>query len=228
MEDASVSNEPIVQEKEPPAPVDQQARRDRWLEIISAILLSLATVSSAWCAYQSARWNGVQALSFSAANGARTESVRMSNTALQLTSIDVGMFVQFAAAYSDENQFLMDFLYERFRPEMKTALDAWIALEPLKNPDAPSSPFAMEAYKSAAQDESDRLLGVAEQNLKEAEQANQTSDNYVLLTVMFASVLFFGGISTKFDEFRIRAALIAFAILIFVTGLVIIATYPIY
>ena len=121
----------------------------------------------------------------------------------------------------------MDFLYERFRPEMKTALDAWVALEPLKNPDAPSSPFAMDAYKSAAQDESDRLLGVAEEKLKEASQANQTSDNYVLLTVMFASVLFFGGISTKFDAFRIRAALIAFAVLIFATGLVILATYPI-
>jgi hypothetical protein len=227
MEDASVSNELIVEDSEVTTPVEQQARRDRWLEVISAILLSLATVASAWCAYQSARWNGVQALSFSAANGARTESVRMSNTALQLTSIDVGMFVQFAAAYSEENQFLMDFLYERFRPEMKTALDAWVALEPLKNPDAPSSPFAMDAYKSAAQDESDRLLGVAEEKLKEASQANQTSDNYVLLTVMFASVLFFGGISTKFDAFRIRAALIAFAVLIFATGLVILATYPI-
>ncbi len=227
MEDASVSNELIVEDSEVTTPVEQQARRDRWLEVISAILLSLATVASAWCAYQSARWNGVQALSFSAANGARTELVRMSNTALQLTSIDVGMFVQFAAAYSEENQFLMDFLYERFRPEMKTALDAWVALEPLKNPDAPSSPFAMDAYKSAAQDESDRLLGVAEEKLKEASQANQTSDNYVLLTVMFASVLFFGGISTKFDAFRIRAALIAFAVLIFATGLFILATYPI-
>ena len=227
MEDASANNEFIIEEKEVPAPVEQQIRRNRWLEIISAVLLSLATVASAWCAYQSARWNGVQALSFSAANGARTESVRMSNAALQLTSIDVGMFVQFAAAYSDENQFLMNFLYERFRPEMKTALDAWMALEPLKNPDAPPSPFAMEAYKSAAQDESDQLLVVAEQKLKEAEQANQTSDNYVLLTVMFASVLFFGGISTKFEQFLIRAALIAFAILIFLSGIVILATYPI-
>jgi hypothetical protein len=227
MEDASVTNEFTVEEKQVAVPLEQQARRDRWLEILSAVLLSLATVASAWCAYQSARWNGVQALSFSAANGARTESVRMSNAALQLTSIDVGMFVQFAAAYSDENQFLMNFIYERFRPEMKTALDAWMALEPLKNPDAPPSPFAMETYKSAAQDESDRLLDVAEQKLKEAEQANQTSDNYVLLTVMFASVLFFGGISTKFDEFKIRAALIAFAILIFASGLAILATYPI-
>ena len=49
MEDASVSNELIVEDSEVTTPVEQQARRDRWLEVISAILLSLATVASAWC-----------------------------------------------------------------------------------------------------------------------------------------------------------------------------------
>jgi len=217
----------IIEGVETSAQAVRQAHRDRWLEIVSAILLSLATVSSAWCAYQSARWNGEQALSFSAANSARTESVRMSNVAYQLTSIDIGMFIQFASAYSEDNQFLMDFLYNRFRPEMKPALDAWLALQPLKNPDAPPSPFAMEEYKSTAQDESDRLLGVAEQKLRQAEQANQNSDNYVLLTVMFASVLFFAGISTKFEAFQVRSALTTFAVLIFMAGLIILATYPI-
>ncbi len=206
----------------------RQARLDRWLEIISAILLSLATVASAWCAYQSARWNGVQAVSFSAANGARTESVRMSNAALQLTSIDVGMFVQFATAYSEDNMLLAEFLLERFRPEMRTAMDAWLATTPLKNPDAPLSPFAMAEYKLAAQDEADQLLKTAEQKLMDAQAANQRSDNYVLLTVMFASVLFFGGISTKFEVFKIRVAMIALAVLIFITSLVILTTYPIY
>jgi hypothetical protein len=228
MEDTLAGEKTMSEGPDAPGRAARQVRLERWLETISAVLLSLATVASAWCAYQSARWNGVQAVSFSAANGARTESVRMSNTALQLTSIDVSMFVQFAAAYSEDNQFLVEFLYQRFRPEMKPALDAWIATQPLKNPDAPSSPFAMEEYKSAAQDESDRLLAVAEQKLKEADQANQQSDNYVLLTVMFASVLFFGGVSTKFEAFKIRAALIAFAVLIFASGLGILATFPIY
>lgn len=228
MDDATVSDASVLQDTETTAQTDRQVRLNRILEIISAILLSLATVGSAWCAYQSARWNGVQALSFSAANGARTESVRMSNQALQLTSIDIGMFTQLAAAYSEENEFLFNFIMDRFRPEMKPAVEAWIATEPLKNPDAPSSPFAMAEYTSAAQEEADRLLEIAEQRLREAEVANQNSDNYVLLTVMFASVLFFGGISTKFDMFKIRAALIAFAMLIYIAGLVILANYPIY
>ena len=228
MKEDSASENTILTNAETPSPADRQARLNRWLEIISAILLSLATVASAWCAYQSARWNGVQAQAFSAANGARTESVRMSNAALQLTSIDVGMFVQFAAAYSEDNMVLEEFLQERFGPEMKTAMDAWLATTPLKDPNAPLSPFAMPEYKSAAQDESDRLLEVAAQKLQEAADANQRSDNYVLLTVMFASVLFFGGVSTKFDSFRIRAAMIAFAIIIFIAGLITLATFPIY
>ena len=228
MEDASVSKNNVNQNSAIPTQADRQARWNQWLEVLSAVLLSLATVASAWCAYQSTRWNGVQALSFSAANGARTESVRMSNAALQLTSIDIGMFVQFATAYSEDNMALAEFLLERFRPEMKTAVDAWLATEPLKNPNTPLSPFAMPEYTSAAQKESDRLLEVATQNLKDAEEANQRSDNYILLTVMFASVLFFGGVSTKFDMFRIRASLIALASILFTAALIIVATYPVY
>ena len=151
MEDASVSKNNVNEDSAIPTQAERQARWNQWLEVLSAVLLSLATVASAWCAYQSTRWNGVQALSFSAANGARTESVRMSNAALQLTSIDIGMFVQFAAAYSEDNMALAEFLLERFRPEMKTAVDAWLATEPLKNPNTPLSPFAMPEYTSAAQ-----------------------------------------------------------------------------
>jgi hypothetical protein len=222
MDDAAVLEDAQVSTQE-----ERQARRDRWLEIVSAVLLSLATVASAWCAYQSARWNGVQTTSFNAASGARTESVRMSNIALQLTSIDVGMFTEFASAYSEGNEFLQEFILERFRPEMKTAVEAWIAAQPLKNPNAPSSPFAMAEYKSAAQEESDRFLEEANRKLEEAAQANQRSDDYILLTVMFASVLFFGGVSTKFEAFTIRAALITFAVLTFSTSLILLSRYPV-
>ncbi len=59
-------------------------------------------------------------------------------------------FYRGAAAYSEDNQFLMEFLYEHFGPEMDPAIDAWITQRPLKNPNAPPLPFAMEEYYSAA------------------------------------------------------------------------------
>jgi len=197
-------------------------------EIISAFLLSFATVASAWCAYQSSRWNGVQTITFFDANNARSESIRKSNEALQLATIDVGMFTEFVAAYTEGNQQMMDIIMHRFRPEMKPAVEAWLATDPFNNPDAPPSPFAMGEYKSASQLESDRLLTVSERKFQEAKQANQTSDNYVLLTVVFASVLFFCGISTNFERLPIRVALIVFAIIIYVIAFNILRIYPIH
>ena len=205
----------------------QKRSLDQWVEIISAVLISLATVASAWCAYQSALWGGEETISYNRANAARTESVRMSNQALQLVTIDVNMFTQFAAAYSNEDAFLFDFLMARFRPEMKAAVDAWIETEPLINPDAPTSPFEMEEYQSEAQDEADRLLEEVDAHLEEARQNDQRADSYILLTVIFASVLFFGGMSTEFKSLKIRIALVAFSSLTFLITMFIVLTFPI-
>ena len=204
---------------------NQNVSLSQWLEIISAVLLSLATVASAWCAYQSALWGGEEMVSYNAASAARTESVRMSNHAIQLASIDVNMFTQFVGAYSNGDEFLVDFLMARFRPEMRTAVEAWIATEPLINIDAPASPFDMAEYQSEAQNESDLLLEETYQYLEKAVQADKLSDDYILLTVIFASVLFFGGISTKFKSIKIRFGLIAFSSLTFLITVFLLATF---
>jgi hypothetical protein len=200
---------------------------DQWVEIISAVLISLATVASAWCAYQSALWGGEETISYNRANAARTESVRMSNQALQLVTIDVNMFTEFAAAYSNGDEFLFDFLMARFRPEMKTAVEAWIETQPLINPNAPSSPFEMDQYQSEAQDEADRFLEEVDAHLEEARQNDQRADSYILLTVIFASVLFFGGMSTEFKSLKIRIGLVAFSSLTFLVTTFIVITFPI-
>jgi len=197
-------------------------------EIISAFLLSFATVASAWCVYQSSRWNGVQTISFFEANNARSESIRKSNEALQFATIDIGMFTEFVAVYTEGNQQMMDIIMKRFRSEMKPAVEAWLATDPFNNPDAPPSPFVMEEYKSEAQFESDRLLTVSERKFQDAKQSNQTSDNYIMLTVMFASVLFFCGIGTNFESFPIRAALIIVAVIVYVVAFNLLKTYPIH
>jgi hypothetical protein len=57
--------------------------------------------------------------------------------------------------------------------------------------------------------------------------ANQLSDNYVLLTVLAASVLFFSGMGVKFEGRWIRVALNAFSADLFVGTAVVAATFPI-
>ena len=132
-------------------------RFEKWLEIAATLLLAFATVGSAWSAYQSKRWGGVQMFSMVAANGARSEAVRLSDKASQLTSIDVSMFLQYISAVSFHQQQLADFILQRFRPEMKVAVDAWRATQPLKNPDAPPSPFAMKEYSLSTLQQADQM-----------------------------------------------------------------------
>lgn len=139
----------------------------------------------------------------------------------------IKLFTEYVAAYSTGNEDLADFLFTRFRPEMKLATEAWIETQPLINPDAPATPFELAEYQSTAQIESDRLLKEAVDHLDDAHKANQRSDQYILLTVIFTSVLFFGGISTKFRSLNIQIGLVSFASLIFLIMLIFVLTFPI-
>lgn len=196
-------------------------------EIITAIILSLSTVTSAWSAYQSSSWHKVDLELINLASDYRIESLRSSSKAMQFKAIDVSMFLEFAQAYSQDNQVLSDFIYQRFRPEMRIAVDAWVALDPLNNAAAPAAPFYMQQYTLADEIAAEELLTLAEERLNDAQLASQNSDTYAKMTVLFASTLFFSGITTKFNSSRVRVILLILALITFTTGLVVIITSPI-
>jgi hypothetical protein len=56
---------------------------------------------------------------------------------------------------------------------------------------------------------------------------NQRGDNYTLLTVLFALVLFFAAASTRLGSERARRLMLGVAIVFLVSGTVILATFPI-
>ena len=203
------------------------ARFEKSIEIVATILLACATVGSAWSAYQAKRWGGVQTFRMIAANGARSESVRLSDKASQLTIIDISMFLQYAAAVSSHQRQLADFILQRFRPEMKVAVDAWLDTRPLKNPDSPLSPFAMKEYSLSTLREADQMNQMALLKLNEAKAANTRADDYVLLTVLFASALFFGGIGTKMQVRSLRIVLLSLGIVVFVVTAITLIVMPI-
>jgi hypothetical protein len=206
---------------------EQVSRFDRWVEFLSAVVLALATVATAWCAYQSTLWGGDETKYRAAANSATIKASQASNAALQQASFHANLFVQWAAAYSEGNELLTDFLYQRFPPALRIATDAWLATEPLQNPDAPSSPFVMPTYQLVERDEAAHWEAEASALLAQAEKADGTSDRYVLLTVVFASVLFFAGIAGKFQSQLIDLAMLILALIVLLAGLVIASTFPI-
>jgi hypothetical protein len=185
-------------------------------------VLSLATTASAWCAYQSKLWGGEQMARSGAALRAQREEAVQGLAAVQLRAFDASMFISFVEARLQKNEAMESFLAQRFRPEMKHAVEAWLKLDPLTNPAAPPSPLQMPEYTQKEVVEAARQGAIAAEALESMRQARQFSDNYVLLTVMFASVLFFGGIARAFDSPLVRRVLAVLTVVLFlatVTGL---------
>jgi len=210
---------------------DDESTYDRfkeWLlriETWSVILISIATVATAWSAYQAHRWGGVQAVNFGLANTNRTESVRASNLAAQQTAVDVNVFTDWVAAKAAGDQRLADFLEQRFRAEFVPAFEAWLELPRVDNiPEG--TPFTLPEYVLAEREKSDRLADDASAYFEAAKDANQTGDNFVLIGVLFASVLFFGGISTRFDRVGPKIVLLSIGSLLFMTAAIIEFTLP--
>jgi hypothetical protein len=142
---------------------------------------------------------------------ARGQAAVRFNTASQLAAFDAGMFIQYAEAVTTGNSELAEFLYNRFRPEMRVALDAWLGTRPLTNPDAPSSPFVMPDYVIPERVEAQALSARGDDAEANARASNDRSTRYVGITAIAAVALFLGGISSKFPGLRMRAGLLAFA-----------------
>jgi hypothetical protein len=204
----------------------EKDRHTRWVEITCAVMLSLATISTAWCAYQSTLWNGVQTFRLAAANRAGRDSSAATLAALQVRAFDGSMFINYMEAKHEGNERHEKFLFDRFRPEMKKAIDAWLKTDPFNNSAAPLSPFKMAEYAQPELEQSKRQDEQFNQAYAAAQHANGTSDTYVLLTVLFASVLFFGGIAGTLDSRRLRVIILAIALAFFVVTLAYLATMP--
>jgi hypothetical protein len=205
----------------------QGDRFDRWVEFFGALVLSAATVATAWCAYQAALWSGDESKFYFEASATQVDAAQLENRALQRIGFHVGLFVEYVAALSQDNQALADFLYQRFPAELKAATDAWLAEDPFNNSDAPSSPFKMPEYLLPEQIAAEQMDHLAVEKFTEAGQADEHADNYVLLTVIFAMVLFFSGISGKFQWRVIDGVVLAFGVIVLLGGLFFLVRMPI-
>lgn len=206
---------------------DRSFLTERRVELYAAALLAVATVATAWCGYQSSRWSGEQSIAFSRANAARVESTRATSTGLAQRQIDVALFTQFVDAFARGEDELAEFYERRFRDEFEPAFEAWVATSPRTNPDAPLSPFALPEYRLAADREAAELAEQAEEQSALALRNNQRSDNYVLTVVLFASVLFFAGISSKFASRDPQLLLLAIGTLVLIGTAIWVATFPV-
>ena len=204
-------------EDQAPAATQELNRRRRTTEFAATILLAFASVVTSWSGYQASLWSGIQATNYNQANALRVESARESTTAGQLTGLDVALFMAWINAAGTGNDRLEQYYSKRFRPEFRQAFDAWLATEPLTNPQAPATPF--NNYRSESAQLARKLEDQSKALFTAGHEANHYADSYVLGTVVFAVVLFFCGIVPQFSDFRLRVILLGMGVLLLLFGL---------
>jgi len=199
---------------------------DSWLELIVAIVLGLATLGSAWSAYQSGLWNGIQTFRLAESTAAGRRAGEKAVYANQLRGVDLILFQAYIRALTENNSRLAEFLFQRFRPEFKVATEAWLKTRPLKNPSAPSSPFIMKEYSLAVEKEMQQARQEEATKFTEAMKVNEISDTYLLLTVLFSVALFLGGITAAFQTRKIRGAVLALSVITMASAAIFLAFLP--
>jgi hypothetical protein len=206
---------------------DGPATRERRFQIVATLLLALAALATAWSGYQASLWDGIQSSEYTQASALRTRASQRLTEANQFRLGDLGVFENYIDATIDGDAELADFYRVRFRDEFVPAYEAWIALDPLTNPDAPPTPLGMPEYQLAADQEAEELTARADATFSAGEDANTWSDAYTASTLFFAAALFFAAISERFSYQRARIALLGLAALGLVAGAGLVVSQPV-
>lgn len=203
-------------------------RRERRpaLETVTVALLAVTAVLTAWSGFEASKWSGEMSISFSRASAQRIEAARDTTTAEAARAVDLQVFGIWLQATADGDDALAEFARARFTDHFTPAFDEWLAARPLQDPDAPRSPFALDAYVPPGEVEAQEADDRADQYFADALADNRRGDNYTLLTVLFALVLFFGALAGRFDSERRSWVVLAGAGVLLAVGIGLLVVFP--
>jgi hypothetical protein len=183
-------------------------RHDRAISIAEAILLSIVTLTAAWSGYSAAKWNTESSLKLAKGTAVRAKANRAFQGSLTVRSQDAANFNAWFAAYLSGKKQEQLVAEKRFRTQYDVAFKAWLATRPFTNPNAPKGPQYMPQYKPPGAALSKRLDAEADELYAEGQHAGETSDKYIRVTVILASVLFLVGLSSHFPFRSVRIGLV--------------------
>ena len=191
-------------------------------ETIALILLSVTAILTAWCGFEASKWGGEMSIAFSQASSARIEAARQQGIANNARQADLTIYAVYVQAQATDNRRLSTYVQNRFTNEFKVAFDAWVAAGmPTK------SPFAMPAYVPPGTAEANAADQRADSLFAKALVNNQRADDYTLLTVLAALVLFFAAVAGRLNNRRTQWAAVAIGAVLFIVTAVIVATFPV-
>lgn len=203
---------------------DVEERTGQRLGVVAAVLLGLATVATAWAAYQANLWNGVMSTEFNESVRLSTDAGKLYQEGDALSTLDANLWVEWALATTEGNAGAADYIAgSLFSEPMVAAVAEWEAA----GDDAPASPFDLEGYAQPQWAEGDALEAESQAATERAQEANQTADDYVLVTVLLAVVLFSAGIAATLDAVRLKMAFLASGTVVFVVSVGLLVTHPV-
>ena len=203
------------------------SRSERTLELAAVVLLSLATLATAWSGYQAARWSGDQSQSYANASALRVKAQTEAIAAGQQRIDDRLLVDGWINAYQTGDKRLAEIYRSRFRGDLIPAFNAWFAQKPFDNPRAASSPLLVPQYRLAADARAAALDREADSRYKDGTDAKRNDDRYILSTVFFAAVLFFTGISLRLDWRPLRIVVLCAGGVMLLTALAFVVTLPV-
>ena len=203
-----------------------ESRHSRIIQIAEAVLLSIVTVTAAWAGYSAARWGTASRVDIARSSTLRNLATRDDLLAISLRNFDSSTFNAWFTAFTLNNPQKEAIAIRRFRPPFRVAFNAWMATNPLHNPNAPPGPTYMPQYKLPAQARANALDNEATAKFDQGTKDGVTGDNFVQITVFLAAVLFLVGIGSSFKLHGVRYALITFGSVLLIFAVVLILRQP--
>ena len=208
----------------PEAVTDRRIRK--WSELWETVILSVATLITAWAGYQAGQWNSLQTAMNAHAHTLQLQSGVLDSRAGQMQLIDFAAFANWADATADGKTANARLHEAQFREEFRPAFVAWLATDPLTDPDAPGTPFEMPQYSLQALDEAAQLRLEAEALNISAIEAGEAGDQYTLSVVILAGALLLAGLANRFEWVELRAIVVGAALFILIASVVMILRLP--
>lgn len=220
MEGSGITAEEAPENSTEEAPEKPPAGHVR--ETIVLIVLSVTAVLTAWCGFESSKWSGEMSVAFSEASSSRIEAARQSGIANAGLQADLTIWGVYVQARAQGDTALATYVEKRFTDHFLVAYRAWIAQGEPTN-----GPFKMKEYVPPGTTEAAAADQRADRRFADALVYNERGDNYALLTVLFALVLFFAAASTRLVRPNAQRILLGVAIIFLIAATVILATFPI-
>ncbi len=187
------------------------------------ILLSLVAVLTAWCGFESAKWGGDSSVAFSEASAARIEASDFESQARDARSVDLAVYTQWVLAGANDDA--------SSRRLHRGALLAGVrASRSTRGRPTGCGSRGRSRWTSTcrpARRRARRPPTRANALQAEALDFNEKGDNYSLMTVLFALVLFLAAIAQRGISLLASRIVLGLAGTLALGGLIVLFTFPI-